>query len=507
MVVPWLCLGLVAVSYLAGSVSSAILVTELWSGKDLRTLGNRQASVVNVARSIGLFPAAMVGAIDILKGAFPVLAAEFLGLGHICALSGAMAAVIGHSYPLYFRFRGGKGLAVSVGAMLIFTPIETLLVLPLMGLVYLAITGSLASSAMVSFGLLAALNLWRGYPLLVSLAPLVLLLTMAICNIPQTLTEWRARSDKKRLITQWLSPKDVSQVERHVAVITDSVASLPVEWYRRENIHVVPMALILPEGTYRDGLDIDPREYFQRLRKDGFTPKTSAPSPGEFLKVYQQLSTTYRYGVVITPPQELTQTWESAHLGAQMAAEYFMTEVVDSRTAGPAQGFVALAAARAAAAGAELPMVVEAIHEAQEQVGFIGVLDTVKFLVEGGRVTHLNRLLGSALRLYPILYIHQGQIRLLGMARAKGKAIERMLTWVKENLPREGLSIAIAHTDALAEAEALKEQILAHFHPREYFITELTPVIGAHAGPGLLGIAWWSHTPAERKENDVQTET
>jgi len=189
-----------------------------------------------------------------------------------------------------------------------------------------------------------------------------------------------------------------------------------------------------------------------------------------------------------------------------MAAEYFMTEVVDSRTAGPAQGFVALAAARAAAAGAELPFVLEAIREAQEQVGFIGVLDTVKFLVEGGRVTHLNRWLGSALRLYPILYIHQGQIRLLGMARAKGKAVERMLTWVKENLPPEGLSIAIAHTDAFAEAEALKEQILTHFHPVEYFITELTPVIGAHAGPGLLGIAWWKHTPAEKEEDDVETE-
>lgn len=507
MNISWLCVGLVVGSYLAGSLSSAILVTRLWSGKDLHALGNHQISVVNVTRSVGLFPAVMVGAMDLLKGALPVLGAQFLGLGYACALSGAISAVVGHSYPLYFHFRGGKGLAVSIGALLIFTPTETLLVLPVMGLVYMAITGSLVSGTLVSFALLVGLNVWRGYPWIVSLAPLALLLTMGICSIPQTLLEWKARSDKKRLIAQWLSPKDVPQKEQsRVAVITDSVASLPAEWCQRENIHVVPMALILPEGTYRDGVDIDPREYFQRLRRDGFTPKTSAPSPGEFLDMYQQLSKAHRSGVVITPPRELTQTWEAARLGAQMAAEYFQAEIVDSRTAGPAQGFVALAAVRATASGADLPQVLEAIQQAQERVGFIGVLDTVKFLVEGGRVAHLNRWLGSALRLYPILYIHQGQIRLLGMARTKGKAIERMLAWLKDNLHPEGLSIAIAHTDAFEEAEALKEQILAQFRPMEYFVTELTPVIGAHAGPGLLGVAWWIHAPGRRKEKDVKAE-
>ncbi len=492
MVMPELfCPLLVIVSYLLGSVSSAIMVTRLWSGKDIRTLGNRNAGAANVARSVGLLPAALVSVADFSKGAIPVYVAHLLGLGNACALGGAVAAVIGHSYPLYFRFRGGKGLAASLGALLVFTPFETLLVLPVLGLVYLVITGSAVTGALVSLSLLIGLNLWRGHPLIVALAPLVLLTTMGLCTIPQAIFDWRQRANKKRLLAYWLSPKDETAKRERVAVITDSIASLPPEWRRREQIHMVPLALILPEGVYRDGVDIDPRQYYRRLRQDGLAPKTSAPSPGEFLALYQQLAKTYHCGVVITPPSELTQTWEAARLGANMAAEHFLAEVVDSRTAGPAQGFVALAAARAVASGANLQTVLEVIQEAQKNVGFVGVLDTVKLLIEGGRVAHLHHWLQSALRLYPLLYIHQGQIRLIGMARTKAKAIERMIAWLRENLPGEGLSLAVAHTDAFEEAAALEKQLLSLFQPDEHFVTELTPVIGAHAGPGLLGVGWW----------------
>lgn len=500
MTIPVFCPLLILASYLLGSVSSAILVTRLWTGKDIRTLGNRNAGGANVARSVGLLPAALVSVVDFSKGALPVYVAHLLGLGNACALGGAVAAVFGHSYPLYFRFRGGKGLAASLGALLVFTPFETLLVLPVLGLVYLVITGSAVTGALVSLSLLIGLNLWRGRPLVIVLAPLVLLLTMGLCAIPQMLLDWRERADKKRLLAYWLSPRDETAKKGRVAVITDSIASLPPEWGSREKIHVVPLALILPEGQYRDGVDIDPRQYYRRLRQDGLSPKTSAPSPGEFAAVFQQLAKTHRSGVVITPPQELTQTWESARLGAEMTAEHFLAEVVDSRTAGPAQGFIALAAARAVAAGADLQTVLEIVQETQKNVGFVGALDTVKLLIEGGRVAHLNRWLKSALRLYPILYIHEGQIRLIGMARTKAKAVERMLDWLREKLPPEGFSLAVAHTDAFEEAAALEKRLLSLFHPEEHFLTELTPVIGAHAGPGLLGVGWWLHPHPVQKE-------
>lgn len=486
------CSLLVIASYLLGSISSAILVTRIWCGKDIRTLGNNNAGAANVARTVGLLPAAIVVVFDFSKGAIPVFAARLLGLSDACALGGAIAAVIGHSYPIYFRLRGGKGMAASLGALLAFTPFETLLVLPVLGLVYLVITGSAVTGAIVSLSLLIGLNLWRGYPLVVALAPLALLVTMGLCIIPQAISDWRQRADKKRLLTHWFTPKEETAHER-VAVITDSLASLPPDLCQQAQIHVVPMALILADGVYHDGVDIDPRTYYRRLREDNLSPKTSAPAPGEFLTLYQQLAPQYRSGVVITPPKELTQTWDSARLAAEMVKNTFRAEIIDSRVAGPAQGFLALAAARAAASGAGLAAVVKAVESTQKGVGFVGVLDTVKFLVEGGRVAEAHRWVQSALHTYPVLYIHQGQIRLIGMARTKSKAVERMIKWLSDTLPHEGLSLAIAHTDAFQEAAELEKKLLALFHPDEHFVTELTPVIGAHAGPGLLGVAWQIH--------------
>lgn len=478
--------------YLLGSVSSAILVTWLWARKDIRTLGNRNAGVANVARSVGILPAAMVGVVDFSKGAIPVLLARMLGLSELCALGGAVAAVIGHSYPLYFRFRGGKGLATSLGALLAFTPIETFLVLPVLGLVYLVLTGSAVTGAVVSLGLLVGINLWRGYPLPVVLAPLVLLVTMGLCTLPQAIQDWRRAEGRGDVLMHWLAPREKSGRWGNVAVITDSIASLPDEVCAREGVHVVPLSLTLPEGTYRDGLDIDPRRFYRLLREDGVSPKTSSPSPGEFLALYRRLRKAHEAGVVITPPKELTQTWNSAHLAAQEMKDHFTVHVVDSRVAGPAQGFVALAAARTALAGAPLQDILNVIEATRDAVGFVGVLDTLKFLVAGGRVAESRQWMRSALRLYPVLYIRQGQIRLIGMARTKKKAIEQMVHWLRSNLPEGDLALAFCHTDALQEAKDLESRLVALFHPVEHFLTELSPVIGAHAGPGLVGVAWWA---------------
>lgn len=488
------CLVLIVGSYLLGSASSAILVTWLWIRKDIRTLGNRNAGVANVARCVGLAPAMLVGVVDFAKGALPVLAARWIGLVDVCALAAAVAAVFGHSYPLYFRFRGGKGLAVSLGALLVFTPFATFLVLPVLGFVYLVVTGSAVTGALVSLGLLTGINAWQGRPLEITLAPLVLLVTMGLCTIPQILFDWRQRADKGSLLVYWFSPKDMSsQQPVRVAVITDSVASLPPDLCAREQIHIIPLSLIMPEGVYRDGIDIDPRRYYRLLREEQLSPKTSAPSPGEFLGLYNQLARTHTSGVVITPPKELTQTWESARLAGEMSADHFTVQVVDSRAAGPAEGFVALAAARLARQGVDLENILHSLEAVQKNVGFIGVLDTLKFLEEGGRVVEAHQWVKSALRLFPVLCLTDGQIRPVGMARTRHKAIERMTNWLKSNLPGELAALAVCHTDALEEATTLGEMLKAIFHPHEFFISELTPVIGAHTGPGLIGVAWWGN--------------
>ncbi len=201
------CLALILGSYGWGSLSFAILVTRLWSGQDIRTLGNRNAGAANVARSVGLLPAVLVGGLDASKGALPIWIAREYGLGETCAIASAIAAVLGHCFPLFFRFRGGKGLAAALGALLALTPLETLLVLPVLGVIYLVITGSSVTGSLIALALLTGLQIWRGYPGVIVIAPTLFLLTMGICSLPDAVRTWRSSADKRHVIAFWLYPR------------------------------------------------------------------------------------------------------------------------------------------------------------------------------------------------------------------------------------------------------------------------------------------------------------
>jgi acyl-phosphate glycerol 3-phosphate acyltransferase len=492
-----LCLGLILGSYLLGSISSVILIGYIWTGKNIRKHGSPDANILDVARTLGLLPASLVAVMDLLKGAIPVVGAGLLGLGEVCGLAGSVAAVIGYSYPIFFHFRGVNGLVVSIGALLAFSPLETLLVMPFFIIVYLMVSGSLVSGAIVSLALLAGLEALYGHSWVIILAPLAHLLTLGLCAIPHMIYDWRQRENKKSLFAYWLAPIRQVPPGKTVAIVTDSLASLPAEICAREHIHIVPLMLILPDGNYRDGVDIEPRQYYRKLREEKLAPKTSAPSPGEFLKHIEELARTHSACVIITAPKELTQTWASARMAGEMLSSPFRVEIVDSRVAGPAEGFIAMAAARAANAHAPLKDILQVIELAQQNVGFIGVLDTVKFLAEGGRVPEANQLLNSVLRVYPVLSIIRGQIRLIGVARTKTHAIEKMTQWLKSTLKKHRVALAFSHTDAFQENAELERSLTGLFQPVESFQTELTPVIGAHAGPGMLGVAWWT-IPADK---------
>jgi len=490
------CILIVLGGYLVGSFSAAILVSRWWSGRDIRTLGDANAGTANVARHLGLKPAAAVAVVDIAKGALPVYLARSFNLPEACAVLAGVAAVVGHRFPLYFRFRGGRGLATSLGALLLLTPRQTLLALPVYGLIYFVSRGSGIMATLLAFPLLILLNYWEGYDAWLVWSPLIMALTTGLLSLPEVWERWQHVRDARRLLYELLHPHDGRRLPVRTAILTDSIASLPTELCQREGIHVVPVALILPQGIVRDGLDIEPRAYYQALRHDGLQPKTSAPSPGEYLQQMRELGGNGRSVLVLTPPAELTQCFNSAQLAAQLAAEEHLEAlVVDTRLAGPAQGLLALAAARLAASGASARQIVETLPALIPKIGIIGVLDTLQFLERSGRVTAISPLLRSALRVYPVLTLRQGQIRLEGVERTRQKAVEHMVSWLQKHLQPGTCILMCFHADAPEEGEALCQRLVALLQPREHYLTEMTPVVGAHTGPGVLGAAWWEQEP------------
>jgi DegV family protein with EDD domain len=188
--------------------------------------------------------------------------------------------------------------------------------------------------------------------------------------------------------------------------------------------------------------------------------------------------------------------FNSAQLAMEMAKgalPNIAIKVLDSETAAAAQGLVVLAAARAAATGSSLSEVTETAKSVMQKVTLLAVLDTLRYLVKGGRVPRVAALASSILRLKPILTITEGEARPVTNPRTTRGAIERTLKIMRQKIVTGlPLHVAVMHADALDKAMALRNQISSQFDCAELFITEFTPVMGAHTGPGVIGVAFYS---------------
>ena len=279
-----------------------------------------------------------------------------------------------------------------------------------------------------------------------------------------------------------------------VAVVTDSVICLPKELVEEYGIRVVPVDVIFEDKAYRDGIDITPSEFYPFLKKAKKLPTTSAPSPGTFLEVYRELSQKASDILCVTVSSKISVVFRSAWQAMEIARESIpqtTINVLDSCTAAGAEGFIAVVAARAAAAGQSIAQVTEAAENMVARVNLIVMMDTLYYLAKGGRIPKAAAWAGSILSIKPILEVKE-EVRLLERARTKRRAVERLIAIMRERVGTERLHINIHHTNVPDEAEKLKERISSQFDCAELYVTDFTPVMGAHTGPGVLALAFYS---------------
>ncbi|MSP78119.1 MAG: DegV family protein [Dehalococcoidia bacterium] len=277
-----------------------------------------------------------------------------------------------------------------------------------------------------------------------------------------------------------------------VAVVVDSTASLPADVASKHRIFVVPMHLTFGAQTFRDGVDIQPAEFYARLAASLLLPKTASPSPGEFLDAFKQASASADSVLCLTLSSQLSSVYEAATLAAAQAKDALpgvAIQVLDTRTAGGAQGLVALAAAEAAARGADLPAVRDAAQRAAERVQFLGVLDSLHYLWKGGRVPRAAMWATSLLQIKPVLDIKDGNVRLVERPRTRRHALDRLLAIAQQRAAGRPVQATVMHANMPADAAELAHRLAEAVTCTYLFITAFTPVIGAHTGPGLLGIA------------------
>lgn len=276
-----------------------------------------------------------------------------------------------------------------------------------------------------------------------------------------------------------------------VAIVTDSTAYLNDDLIKQNNLHVIPLHVNWSGKSLRDNVDIMAGEFYQKLVQAKEMPTTSQPSAGEFFDFYSEVAKTAESIVSVHISSELSGTIASANAAAQMM-EGFPIEIVDSRSTSMGLGFMALAAARAAAAGGDHKVAADAARALVSKMNLVFVVDTLEFLHRGGRIGGAQRLLGSMLSIKPLLQLENGRIEPLDKVRTKRKAVQRLLEIAKERNGAGGkLHIAILNSVAQAEAESLAAEVQDTLNPAELHVVGISPVIGTHTGPGAIGAAWY----------------
>lgn len=269
-----------------------------------------------------------------------------------------------------------------------------------------------------------------------------------------------------------------------VKIVTDSVSDLPPDLVRDLGIAVVPLTLRFGDDSYRDGVDMSVDEFYQRLRASTVFPATSAPSPAAFAQAFDAATAGGGAALAITLSAKLSGTHSAALQGRSLAADAERVEVMDSGWAAIAEGFVVMAAARAARDGATIADAREAARAAGARIRLLAAFDTLEYLRRGGRVGAAASLLGSVLHVNPLIEVKDGEVQPAGRTRSRAKAIDELaaVAWDYARIDE----LAVSHAACAEDAEMLVER-LSSFHPRECIMrTRMTPAIGCHTGPGLL---------------------
>jgi DegV family protein with EDD domain len=273
-----------------------------------------------------------------------------------------------------------------------------------------------------------------------------------------------------------------------VKIVTDSTADLPLEITRELGITVVPVYLRFGEKVYRDGVDIECDEFYRRLTESSVLPNTSQPTPDDFASVYTRLAKEADDIVSIHLSQKTSGTYNSALQGRELAGVRCRIEVVDSLAVSMGLGLITLAAGRLARGGEALQVVLDEIKRTIPNIRMVGVFDTLKYLVLGGRIGKAKALVGSLLRVKPMITMRDGELAPAGMARTRTAAIERFFEMVRKSFNVQ--EVGIVYSTIPDEAVSLRERISAIVAKEFIHITRLGPALGVHGGPGTLLLAF-----------------
>ena len=276
----------------------------------------------------------------------------------------------------------------------------------------------------------------------------------------------------------------------------DSAACVPRAFHEHPLAVTVPMRLHVGEATYRDGVDISPAEFYRVQQRHAGRTTTSAPTPGDFLDAFKSVSETASSALCVTVSDVFSSTRASADTARAQMAEInseFEVRVVDSHSAAGGQGLVAWEALKAAPGGG-ISSVESVALSVRERVHLLAYVDTLFYLWKSGRVPAIAHMGVSILNLKPLFELRMSEVIRLGRPRTADQAMSRMVDQMADRVGESRVHAIVMHAAAEERALELEDAVRSRFECSELFASEFTPAMGAHIGPGMVGVAFWAET-------------
>lgn len=272
-----------------------------------------------------------------------------------------------------------------------------------------------------------------------------------------------------------------------VKIVTDSASDIPPKVAKELGITIVPLYVRFGAEVYRDGVELSTEEFYRKLTSSRTLPTTAVPSPGEFAEVYDGVAEETDEILAIHVASKFSACYDVALKAKEMMKRKCRIEVIDSRSGVMGEGLIVIAGAKEAQSGANLEQVADAVRKAIPKAHVRVCFDTLEYLRRGGRIGRAQALLGSMLKVNPILGIKDGEAYPFGRERSRAKAIDWLYNFAKSfsNI-RE---LAVEHANTPDEVEALVQRLDVVFPKEHIYVSTVSPVVGTHVGPHVISVA------------------
>jgi DegV family protein with EDD domain len=273
-------------------------------------------------------------------------------------------------------------------------------------------------------------------------------------------------------------------------IVTDGAADVPLEWQKEYDIHVLPVNIHFGEKTYLQGVEIDNEGFYRMVDETRKIPKTSQPSPHQFVEFYKKIAEAGDTIISIHVTSKLSGTYDSAVAAARELAGVYKIHPVDSQNGSAGIGMLCREARLQERMSRSAEEIVKYLEELRPKIGIVLALDTLEYARLSGRVGTMQAALASLLNVKPIVLLKDGVLNISEKVRTRSASIERVLEIVKERVGDRLINVAVVHARDPKAGQDLLERVRTTFKTRELYLTDLSISVAANLGPGTIGIVF-----------------